>query len=32
LNVFNLILRLREIPPNNPACVELRQYVEGSPR
>jgi hypothetical protein len=32
LNVFNLILSLHEIPPNNPACVELRQDVEGSPR
>jgi hypothetical protein len=28
---FNLILSMREIPPNNPTSVEVRQYIEGSP-
>ena len=32
LNAFNLILSVHEIPPNDPTCVELRQYVQGSPR
>ena len=32
LNAFNLILSVHEIPPNNPTSVELRQYIEGSPR
>ena len=32
LNAFNLILSMHEIPPNNPTSVEVRQYIEGSPR
>jgi hypothetical protein len=32
LTAFNLILSVREIPPNDPICVELRQYIQGSLR
>ena len=31
LNAFNLILSVHGIPPHDPACVNLRQYIEGSP-
>ena len=29
LNAFNLILSVHDIPPNNPACAELRRDLEG---
>ena len=32
LTAFNLILSVHEIPPNDPASAQLRQYLEGSIR
>ena len=31
LTAFNLILSVHDIPPNDPACTELRRDLEGPP-